>query len=114
MPAYGFKGCFVAAVEDGRKRKDGREPRAGQTAHCYFGLRTKACRLLRRSPIVSVDEIEIAARGPSFLKVKVAGRVLTPPEIESLAGADGFPSQMHLRSFFAGQYGLPFIGHLIA
>jgi len=121
MPAYGFKSQFVEMVVDGRKtttirqeRKDGRKPRAGQTAHCYFGMRTKVCRLLRRSPITSVDDIWLQASGPARLKVRVSGRVLTAAETEALARADGFPSAMHLRAFFAGQYGLPFGGLLIA
>lgn len=117
MPAYDFKARFVPAVETGRKpctirkrRKDGRRPRVGMTAYLYHGLRRKGCRPLFKSPIVSVDEITIAARGPSRPKIKLAGKVLTNDEAEALAKLDGHDSAIHMRAFFQKLYGLPFTG----
>lgn len=118
MPLYGFKARWSNGVEDGTKpctirakRKDGRVPKPGQTAHCYTGLRTKHTRLLRRSPIVAVDDLEIYTT--DRIVVTVAGRRLNSPELEALARMDGHDSGLHMFKFFAGTHGLPFYGDLI-
>lgn len=120
MPAYSFKARWVHAVETGRKpitirakRKDRRDPRVGQVAHCFFLLRRKECRLLRRSPIIEVDEIVIRAKGASGVKVNVAGAWLNDAQVKALAKLDGHDSPIHFRAFFEDQHGLPFSGHLI-
>lgn len=120
MPAYNFKARWVHAVETGRKpitirarRKDRRDPRVGQIAHCFFLLRQKGCRLLRRSPIIEVDEITIRAKGPSRVKVNVAGVWLNDDQLNALTKLDGHDSPIHFRAFFEGEHGLPFRGFLI-
>ena len=53
MPALNFRAEFADAVERGEKcqtirayRKDGRNPKPGDTLHLYTGMRTRACRRL--------------------------------------------------------------------
>lgn len=119
MPAYNFSAQFAGKVVRGEKRqtiralrKDGREERVGQTAFCFFGMRTKHCRRLIEGPIVSVDRIVLDVRR-NRLKACVAGRALREAELEQLALADGFDSSLHLAEFFGRRYGFPFTGRLI-
>ena len=120
MPAYNFKARFVSGVETGRKpctirakRKDGRRPRVGQTAYLYHGMRRAGCRLLRKAPIVLVQDIRIRAHGATGVRIWLDGKAAGALEIIGLASLDGFDSPIHLRAFFEGEYGLPFRGDLI-
>ena len=61
MPLLGFKKQFAPLVEEGQKRqtirakrRDGRNPHAGETLFLYTGLRTKSCRKLGISGCKSV------------------------------------------------------------
>lgn len=119
MPAYNFTAQFAGKVERGEKRqtirqpwKDGRRPRAGQTAFCFTKMRTKDCREIARGKITAVDRITIELQAKR-LCVFVENRKLKREDVEALARADGFESALHFGEFFGRKYGLPFHGLLI-
>lgn len=115
MPLLGFKKQFAPLVETGRKRqtirakrRDGRNPHAGETLFLYTGLRTKSCRKLRIETCKSSQEICIKSHG-----INVAGEWLRHADVEVLARNDGFDSFEQLLAFFEKEHGLPFWGLII-
>jgi hypothetical protein len=115
MPALNFKKQFAEMVESGRKRqtirslrKDGRNPRVGQTLYLYMGMRTKYCKKLGEAVCKSVKQMTIetneAIVGVDFLDIT---------QQEKLAKADGFNSFVDMIDFFRKTHGLPFYGLLI-
>ncbi len=110
----GFDARFVPFVEDGSKThtiraKRKNTPRAGETCHCYTGLRHKGARLLGRWPCVRVEEIVIAAH-----ELRIDGQVLSRDERNALAWRDGFRGRdpwLEMVEFWEGR--LPFEGHII-
>lgn len=119
MPALNFRAEFSALVESGRKRqtirayrKDGRDPKPGDTLHLYVGLRTKGARKLAEVRCVGVERIRIAkVRGATSITLR--RRRLDFEEAHALALADGFDSLMALRLWFESVHGLPFDGIVI-
>lgn len=109
MPAYNFQTQFAPAVEAGIKRstirprrKDGRQPKVGDTLYLYTGMRTKACRLLRKETCTAALPVEIrCVRGT----VRLDGRLLTEAEVAQLATIDGFASAKAFFAFFRETYG---------
>lgn len=115
-----FQKEFVPLVEAGLKphtirarRVDGRDPLPGDTLHLYTGLRTKACRLLRREPCQYTAEVTIQPSAGDVHHVLLGGRPLDQDEVETLARVDGFASGTEFVHYFQEQYGLPFTGLLI-
>ncbi len=108
MPLLGFKKQFAPLVENGTKRqtirakrRDGKDPRVGETLYLYTGLRTKKCRKLGEEICKSVEEIMIDHHG-----INVAGKWLSVSERDALAQADGFPSYKEMKEFFEKVHGL--------
>lgn len=102
MPLLNFQKQFAPKVESGEKnhtirarRKDGRDPRKGQTLFHYTGLRTKASRKLGESICTRSVPIHI---DPDY--VVVAGIVLSDYQEETLATSDGFDTVSDFREFF--------------
>ena len=115
MPALNYQKQFADDVESGKKRqtvrafrKDGRDPKPGQTLFHYTGMRTKACRKLREDECKSTIPISIDTHIIAF-----DGVPLSWTEMEKTARADGFESFYDLRDFFWENHGLPFNGLLI-
>lgn len=115
MVAYNFQARFADAVESGAKphtiradRKDGRVPKVGQQIHLYTGMRTKACRLLRKSIITEVARVQIR---PGSLYVD--GACLMSDEASQLARADGFDNAREFFDWFRVHHGHLFNGYLI-
>lgn len=128
MPALNFKAEFADDVEDKRKqrsirkrRKDGRDPKAGDWLHLYTGMRQKDCRKLGNAVVTRVRPVEIDHMG-----VTLDGRKLycgnapafeggvAPEDYDSdFARADGFRDFQEMRQWFEDQHGLPFAGLLI-
>lgn len=113
MPAYNFQAQFAPDVESGRKRqtirpKRKRPTKPGDTLYLYTGMRTKACRKLRKAVCQSVKEITVFPHD-----MMLGDRYLSYLEQIEMAGADGFDSLRAFRLFFAERYGLPFEGELI-
>lgn len=116
MPALNFKAQFAPAIESGEKRqtiraprKDGRDPKPGDTLHLYTGMRTKACRKLgeyrcRSSTPVVIDFNSVRLGRDCFLLTKAR---------ENFARADGFMDWVAMRQWFESVHGLPFRGLVI-
>lgn len=90
----GFKKRFVPFIEEGSKTHTIRAKlkrgtrRAGQTCHCYTGLRQKGARLLGRWKCVKVESIRIIE--VVDVRVFVNDIELTDDEKNALAWRDGF------------------------
>lgn len=121
-----FKPQFVPFVEDGSKthsiralRKDGKVPRAGETCHCYTGLRRKGARLLGRWPCVKVGDFIVFKDGLRR-RVFIDEVELTFDEKNALAWRDGFRPEQGQGFAFAAMsifwdktHRLPFDGKII-
>ncbi len=115
MPALNFQAQFAPLVESGEKRqtirayrKDGRDPKAGDTLYLYTGMRTKACRKLGEAKCVSVQHI---AFDESELLIDNFGH--WAHEADALARSDGFKAWPDMLAWFEKTHGLPFEGLLI-
>ena len=124
MPLLNFKKEFAPMVELGLKdpehpdakrqtirarRKDLRDPQAGQTLYLYTGLRTTVTRKLgepecKSSEPISIDEHYRVVLGVTDLSTK---------EISNVAAKDGFGSISDFFEFFRKTHGFPFYGFLI-
>ncbi len=126
MPALNFIKEMAPKVELGLKepdhpeakrqsvrafRKDGRDPKAGQTLYLYTGMRTKGCRKLGEATCKSVEQISIER--DVCCDVIVGISCLTYFEMIFFAKADGFNSINEFIDFFHKTHGLPFYGLLI-
>lgn len=115
MPLLGFQKQFADKVESGEKRqtirayrKDGRDPKVGDTLYLYTGLRTKGSRKLgeatcTHSYFALVDHRDLLV-GDTFQDEM--GR-------EMHARRDGFSNFEEMQSWFDKTHGLPFRGLLI-
>ena len=114
MPSFNFLPKFAPMVEQGIKTQTIRrvrkhQPRPGQTAYLFAGMRTGKCRRLGAHPITSVQSFHISGDEECF----VDGEMMEPDQVEALALADGFQGAEKFLSFFRERYGLPFDGDLI-
>ncbi|GAG41433.1 unnamed protein product [marine sediment metagenome] len=116
MPALNFRKEFAEMVRSGRKRqtirayrKDGRDPKVGDTLYLYVGMRTKGCRLLGEHKCTSVEGIALGSNGRMYTK---HGRVEIERE-DDVAERDGFASFDEMVAWFRKVHGLPFDGLLI-
>lgn len=120
MVAYNFMARFAPSVEDGTKRQTiracgkRRPPRRGEQLQLYTGMRTRNCRLLRRTPcLVAVPiAMDLVANRVRIQIGDVLGE-LTPEEISQLAKDDGFATVDEFFAYFASTHGQRFTGHLI-
>lgn len=127
MPALNFMKQFAHKVELGLKkpdhpeakrqsiralRKDGRNPRPGQTLYLYTGMRTKGCHKLGEAVCKDVEQISIEENNGIY-NVAVRVHFLSILETKRLALADGFSSSVDFYRYFRETHGLPFYGLLI-
>ena len=117
MPALNFKKQFAGLVESGEKRqtiralrKDGRNPRPGQTLYLYTGMRTAFCRKLGEAQCLSVRQIAIT----ESKCIEFDTRPATSEEEEKIIRDDGFKCWHDFYDFFEKTHGLPFYGLLIS
>ncbi len=129
MPALNFQKQFAAAVESGEKRqtirafrKDGRNPKPGDTLYLYTGMRTKQCRKLGEVICSDARELWIARATTEFdcpyLLWLGRGEHQTMcselmGQAEEMAKADGFSDWNEMVDWFDKTHGLPFEGLLI-
>ena len=122
MPALNFQKQFAYAVESGTKRqtiraerKDGRDPKPGDTLYLFTGMRTKQCRRLGEEACKSRFSVWLSPAGSVWLD----GTRLDPGDCESLAIDDGFEGDHNATPFekmiawFKKTHSLPFSGYLI-
>ena len=114
MPALNYKKEFALKVESGEKqqtirayRKDGRDPKKGDTLYHFIGQRTIACRKLLESVCTGTKPIFI-----DYGRLIVGTKKLTIVESQSFAITDGFDNYKDFQDFFAKRK-LPFYGLLI-
>ena len=115
MPALNFQAQFAPLVESGEKcqtirayRKDGRDPKPGDTLYLYTGQRTRRCRKLGEAVCKSTERVGISDLGI------IVGDDLPPcDERDAIAVADGFSNEWRLIQWFKKTHGLPFEGLLI-
>jgi hypothetical protein len=115
MPAYNFKPRFAQYILSDEKgstirarRKDGLDPKPGDTMYLYTGMRTKACRLLKTTPCLRVTPIRITRRN-IFLR----GHRVEGTDLFRLCVNDGFGAAAALHHFFLTTHGADFRGFLI-
>ena len=133
MPALNFQARFAAAVERGdkrqtirKRRKDGRDPKSGDTLYLYTGMRTKACRKLGEVKCRTVQWIHIGkfdGERTGFPEVSslVDGSPVWAPDFcrdplaaeRRFARRDGFRTWQERSDWFEATHGLPFEGILI-
>lgn len=120
MPALNYKARFAPLVRSGRKRqtiralrKDGRDPKPGDTLYHYTGMRTKACRKLSEAVCQSAVPIHMTGGMMAMESVEVDGKWLVHHELDWLAQADGFRDWEEMRHWFFKTHGAPFTGLLI-
>jgi hypothetical protein len=116
MPALNFMKQFAPLVESGEKkqtirarRKDGRDPKKGQTLYLYTGMRSSGCRKLKEAECKDVQPIVIEDN----YDIYVGAHCLDALEEMQLAEDDGFESRADFYLFFKKTHGLPFYGFLI-
>lgn len=103
-----FKKEFAPRVESGEKRqtirrnrKDGKRPIPGDTVKCYTGLRTRAARLLRATPVTECLSVRMDMDSDVIV---IDGRKLDKDEAHNFAVADGFESVSWMLFWFRDQY----------
>ncbi len=116
MPALNFKKQFAPAVESWEKRqtirarrKDKRDPVAGQTLYLFTGMRTKGCRRLGEIICKETQPICIEEN----MDIIVGTHCLSTVEEMEIAKKDGFDSRVDFYQFFKKTHGLPFHGLII-
>lgn len=124
MPLLGFQKQFAPLVESGEKtqtirayRKDGNDPRPGDTLYLYTGLRTKQCRKLGEVICTSVEPITIFDSGEARIKYtgsrSLQWKYRPCLVFHQIAVADGFGCYAEMLAWFKKTHGLPFEGLLI-
>jgi hypothetical protein len=113
MPLLGFKKQFAPAVESGDKRqtmrarrKDGRDPKPGDTLYLYTALRTKQARKLGEHVCTAVKPITVTPD-----TICLGGTYLGRDERNAFARADGFDSFDELIEWMALDVGREFPWH---
>lgn len=125
MPLLNFQPQFADKVASGAKRqtirayrKDGRDPKPGDTLYLYTGTRTSACRKLGEVVCREVIPMHIRPKGfgfegghhlGDFIKLYGHGASL----MRGFAKADGFSDWPAMCDWFEKTHGLPFRGLLI-
>lgn len=115
MPALNFRKEFAGMVASGSKRqtirklrKDGRDPKPGQTLYLFTQQRTTKCQRLGEAICTESTSIII-----DYGKVYLDCMPLVEFETLALAIADGFQTRKEFQDFFDKYYGFPFYGLLI-
>lgn len=121
MPLLGFQSQFAAPILAGSKtqtlrqpRKDGRDPKAGDTLYLYTGLRTKTCRKLGEARCTQAFYVFLSlasfrvvrgprgalSAGPDALRITRCGVGLNRRQLLEFARRDGFNDPRGLANWF--------------
>ena len=112
MPALNYKPEIAAKYEDGSKihtirqyRKDGRNPKPGQTLYQYTGQRTNHCRKLGENVCTRVRDIQMWIPEASGLPtIEIDGQRLAAMHFDLLAFNDGFEDMSVMCQWFRDSY----------
>lgn len=110
MVAFNFQPRFADMVESGQKTQTIRKTlrgKVGDTVYLYTGQRTKQCRKLGEGRIVAIQEVRIRRQG-----IFTGDSILSGPDHDRFAAADGFPGLKEMFDWFETVHGLPFDGFL--
>jgi hypothetical protein len=114
MVAYSFKDRFCQPIVDGTKggtiRADRRRhARPGEEVQCYYGMRTKHCRLVARKTCVAVYPITLF-----FSHHRDSIEMLCAPDLgwiwserkrlDAFARFDGFQDWADMRAFWEAEH----------
>lgn len=91
-----------------RKRRDGRQPKPGDTAILYTGLRTRQARKLGERTIVDVFRVQMVLDDEPYIVSN--GVRLNPGEANAFAKLDGFTNAREMFAWFREQHGPMFDG----
>lgn len=109
MVAYNFKKRFAEAIAMGWKRQTIRGPRKrharpGEEMQLYTGMRTRHCRLIRRTTCLSVQHVEITLRWlktPMLADIPLIMIDSAPvTDCDAFARADGFRDIHEMAEFW--------------
>ena len=110
MPTLSFKKQFCPRVESGEKTHSLRSKRkrawkVGDYLGLYYALRTNQARLLGKTTVVRVQDVELSVEKfvPSNtwrLSIRIDGEQLSFDEAEAFAQRDGFPDLVSMRQFW--------------
>lgn len=134
MGALSFKKRFVKPVKDGLKRKKGgkrqsirnfrkRPLEVGEPVYLYYAMRTKHCKKLGKSEIISRTVIRISESSIIVYieledeTIKLLNLYDTPVRTNRFARADGFKDFEDMKAFWIAEHGkkgspFPYVGHL--
>lgn len=119
MPSLNYKTRFAPLIESGIKRttirlrrKDGRDPKPGQTLYHYTGMRTKKCRRLRVAQCKTVSAIRITQYSCSS-SISINRRRVICQALLDLVIGEGFESLSDMLNWFRQTHGPKFSGLLI-
>jgi hypothetical protein len=103
MVAYSFQSRFVAPIAEGRKRQTIRAERkrhaqVGEVMQLYFGMRTRACRLIGRAMCSQVTPIRLNLAADL---IDAGGMLHAWDELDAFAVNDGFTDWADLKAFWA-------------
>lgn len=112
MPALNFKPEIASRYEDGSKvhtlrvyRRDGRNPKPGETLYMYVGQRTKNCRKLGEEKCLLARPIQIWFPEHGGLPtIEIDGTRLSAATFDEFARNDGFDGMSHMCQWFRDSY----------
>ena len=108
MVAYSFRPRFVPPILDGTKDQTIRAPRIrrharpGEALQLYTGMRTRACRLIRRTICLAAMPCRLDWGGP--IRFDVDGERLAPNEMDAFARRDGFADVDDMGRFWKAEH----------
>jgi len=114
MVAINFT-VFIDKILSRRKKQTIRKTNRfepGDRLQIYTGMRTKECRKLGEATCTDVTPITLDGNH-IILGPDDDYTILSPPNREEFARADGFEDFAAMRRFFENTYGYPFRGYLI-
>jgi hypothetical protein len=103
MPQIGFKKQLAPKVLSGEKpftlralRKDGRDPKAGQTLYMFTGLRTKQCKRIAEKPCRFAVTVKLSWHS---IMIPTIGTLNQIEELELFSKLDGFQNYLEFCQF---------------
>jgi len=108
MVAYSFRPRFVPPILDGTKDQTIRAPRIrrharpGEALQLYTGMRTRACRLIRRTICLAAMPCRLDWGGQ--IHFDVDGERMAPAEMDAFARRDGFADVDDMGRFWRAEH----------
>lgn len=109
MVAYSFKERFIKPIEEGTKRQTIRAPRkrhahAGEELQLYYAMRTKQCRLIRRSVCLDISTVRLDLDATRVECLETGTAWTTQADCDAFAVADGFADWKDMLAFWRTEH----------